>query len=227
MTHADGRGPRKLAGPERSVPEPADRWLGPVGTPELVPSPPVPSASAGTVLGQPPTPTPPCISGGIFNLGAGSSLEPAVGTGSPNFPSKCGHLRIKVPPRPRGPGPSSKPPASSSPRWAPGPLRLPLRPRPYPAAREEGRGGLPGPSGAVPGGGPSGTHPEGRRAGQSRGPLMTPDPSSRFTFSIHEGLKTMDFHFAGCTCNLPRNPRGCRASATSSQACQAASQAAR
>lgn len=50
---------------------------------------------------------------------------------------------------------------------------------------------------------------------------MTLDPSSRFMFSIHEGLKTMDFHFAGCTCNLPRNPRGCGASATSSQACKA------
>ena len=34
----------KLEGPERSAPEPADRWLGPVGTPEPVPSPPAPSA---------------------------------------------------------------------------------------------------------------------------------------------------------------------------------------
>lgn len=38
--------------------------------------------------------------------------------------------------------------------------------------------------------------------------FRAPDPFSRFTFSIHKGLKTMDFHFACCTCNLPERPLG-------------------
>lgn len=44
--------------------------------------------------------------------------------------------------------------------------------------------------------------------GQSNCPLVTPDPFSRFTFSIHKGLKTMDFHFACCTYNLSKHPLG-------------------
>lgn len=45
-------------------------------------------------------------------------------------------------------------------------------------------------------------------ADQTNCPLVTPDPFSRFTFSIHKGLKTMDFHFACCTYNLPKHPLG-------------------
>lgn len=45
-------------------------------------------------------------------------------------------------------------------------------------------------------------------ADQTNCPLVTPDPFSRFTFSIHKGLETMDFHFACCTCNLPKHPLG-------------------
>lgn len=55
-------------------------------------------------------------------------------------------------------------------------------------------------------------------AGQTDCPLVTPLPFSRFTFSIHKGLKTMDFHFACCTCNLPKHPPGHGVSG--SQACQ-------
>lgn len=45
-------------------------------------------------------------------------------------------------------------------------------------------------------------------ADQTNCPLVTPDPFSRFTFSIHKGLKTMDFHFACCTRNLPKHCLG-------------------
>lgn len=55
-------------------------------------------------------------------------------------------------------------------------------------------------------------------AGQTNGPLVTPVPFSRFTFSIHKGLKTMDFHFAGCTRHLPKHRAG--RGVSSSQACE-------
>ena len=113
----------KLEGPERSAPEPADRWLGPVGTPEPVPSPPAPSAR-GTAVHPAPGPglgqAPPCISGGIFKLGAGCSLEPAVGTGSPDFPGKCGHLRQSPGPAREALGPPPSPPLPPAPAGHPG-----------------------------------------------------------------------------------------------------------
>lgn len=67
-------------------------------------------------------------------------------------------------------------------------------------------------SGVAVTGVPSATCLEDGWAGQTNCPLVTPDPFSRFTFSIHKGLKTMDFHFACCTCNLTKHPpgRGCQ-----------------